>query len=234
LSRRARVFYFVMLSIIAAALLLVVFVISPRQDHSINSSDKLLPAAAFIASCLLCISLAVHPNWARRLVSRSSPDRDGRSPNANARKFRGHHPDCAMFESHRISWSGRELCSGCVGLMSGATVSILLMMIYVVSDWAVPGVLSMAFIVFGLGAVSAAFAEAAIGRRRRLLHLVVNSTMIVGFFMLVVGMLEATGSGVSGLLVVSFSFLWIDTRIQLSHWRHSLVCDGCPESCKMD
>jgi hypothetical protein len=223
-----------MLSIIAAALLLVVFVVSSRQDHSIDSSDKLLPAAAFIASCLLCISFAVRPNWATKLVSRSSPDRDGRSSNANARRLRGHHPDCVRFKSHRISWGGREFCSGCVGLMSGATVSILLMIIYVISDWAVPAVLSRAFIALGLGAVSIAFAEAAIGRRRPLPHLIVNSTMIVGFFMLVAAMLEATGSGVFGLLVVSFSFLWIDTRIQLSHWRHSIVCDGCPESCKMD
>lgn len=233
MTRRARVFYFVMLSAIAAGLLLVVFVISSRQDHSINTSGKLLPAAAFIASSLLCVSLTVYPNWARSLVSRPSPDRDGRSPGANGRKFRGHHPDCARFRSHRISWGSREFCSGCVGLMSGATVSILLMMIYVVSDWAVPAVLSTAFMAFGFGAVSTAFAEAAIGRRRPLLHLVVNGAMIVGFFLLVVGMLEVTRNGVSGLLVVSFSFLWIDTRIQLSQWRHSLVCDECPGDCKI-
>ncbi len=229
---RARVLYFVLLSVTAAALLLVVLVISSGQDHSSDISGKPFPEAAFIASCLLCISLAVYPNWARKLVSRSPPDRDGRSSDANARKFSGHHPDCDGFKSHRISWGGREFCSGCMGLMSGAIVSILLMMVYAVSDWAVPTVLSMAFMAFGFGAVSIAFAETAVGRRRPLLHLFVNSAMIVGFFLLVIGALEATGNGVFGLLVVSFSFLWIDTRIQLSQWRHSLVCDGCHGDCK--
>jgi membrane-associated protease RseP (regulator of RpoE activity) len=116
--------------------------------------------------------------------------------------------------------------------MSGATISAFLMMIYVVSDWAVPVALLPAFMAFGFGAVLTAFVEAAIGRRRPLLHLVVNNAMIVGFFFLVVGMVEVAGNGVSGLLVVSFSFLWIDTRIQLSQWRHSIVCDECYEDCK--
>jgi len=107
------------------------------------------------------------------------------------------------------------------------------MIVYAAFDANLPRQTSAAFIVAGLGAVSMAFVEATLGRRRPVLHLFVNSIMIVGFFLLVTGMLVATGNGAAGLLVVSFSFLWIDTRIQLSRWRHSLVCDECPEGCKM-
>jgi hypothetical protein len=96
-----------------------------------------------------------------------------------------------------------------------------------------PRGISVGFMAVGFGAVSIAYVEAAFGRRRPVLHLFANSFMIAGFFLLVVGMMEATGSGFSGLLAISFSFLWIDTRIQLSHWRHSLACDECPGACKM-
>ena len=107
------------------------------------------------------------------------------------------------------------------------------MMIYMAYDWSLSRGASAAFMAAGFSAVSIAYLEAAFGRRRAVLHVIANSFMIVGFFLLVVGMMGATGNDVSGLLAVSFSFLWIDTRIQLSNWRHSIVCDECPKSCKM-
>lgn len=229
----ARVLYFVLLSLVAAVLVVVVFIIGSGQDHSTSSSDRILPGAAFVASCLLCISLSVFPNWGRNFVSQSSRSRAETNHYVNSRKYRGHHPDCIGFQTHRISLGHREYCSGCLGLMSGAALSIPLMIIYAASGGNLPKGMSVALMALGCGVVLVANVEAAIGSRRPSLHLFANSIMIVGFFLLVVGMLEATGNGVSGLLVVSFSFLWIDTRIQLSNWRHSLVCSECPEGCKM-
>lgn len=117
--------------------------------------------------------------------------------------------------------------------MLGAALSIPLMVTYAASDRHIPMSISVAFMAAGFGSIAIAYVEAAFGRRRPVLHLFANSFMIVGFFLLVVGMMEATGNEISGLLVVSFSFLWIDTRIQLSHWRHSIMCDECSGACKM-
>jgi len=108
-----------------------------------------------------------------------------------------------------------------------------LIVIYMAYDWSLSWGLSAAFIAAGFGAVSIAYFEAAFGTRRPVLHVFANGFMIFGFLLLLVGTMEATGNGISGLLVVSFSFLWMDTRIQLSKWRHSLACEECPESCKV-
>lgn len=233
MTRRTRVLYFVLLSAVAAALLLTVFSVSRSQENSVDFAGKALVGIAFIASCLLGMSMAIHPNWAKKILGQSLRSGAEEHPRAQGREYRGHHPDCAGFQGHRLSVGGRDFCAGCLGILFGAAISVVLMMFYLASDPDIARGNQSILLAFGFGTISIAYVEAALEGRNPVVHLVVNSLMVVGLFLLVAGMLEATETAVFGLLAVMFSFLWMDTRIELSMWRHSLLCAKCPESCKM-
>lgn len=143
----------------------------------------------------------------------------------------GHHPDCARFDNHRLLIGGKSWCSGCLGLMAGAVASAALAIFYLFSVDSIRGSGSLALLVVGFCLVSMAFAEASFRRRVSAAHLSTNSLMIVGFFSLAVAMTNVGGL-VPGLIAVAFSYLWIDTRIELSLWRHRQVCSRCPQACK--
>jgi len=232
LKPRNRPVYFVFLSAVAGILLLVVFLLSQESESISTSSDRNLVSGAFLASCLLCLSMTVSPNWITRALGRPSKTRSRGELGDSARGFRGHHPDCVKFDNHRLTVGHRNLCSGCFGLTVGALASVALVVPYVISVDALKGNFSLALLIGGFCAVSFAFTEASVKRRVGAAHLMANALMIVGFLSLVVAM-TSVGGAVPGLLAVAFSYLWIDTRIELSLWRHSKVCSECPQTCKM-
>jgi len=224
--------YFVLLSTVAGILLLVVFLLSPESGDTIRRSGNTLVSAAFLASCVLCLSMTISPNWIGRALGRHSRMHVRNEPGDSQRRFRGHHPDCVRFNDHRLSVGRRSLCPGCVGLMVGAIVAIALMAFCVIFVDDLSRGFSLALLVGGLCTVSFALFEASIRRRDGAVHLVANALMIVGFLLLVVAMMSV-GGAVPGLIAVAFSYLWIDARIELSLWRHNQVCSECPQKCKM-
>ena len=62
------------------------------------------------------------------------------------------------------------------------------------------------------------------------LRTAVNAIFVVGFtltLMVVVGV----GNAEMALITIGFFVFWMYTRIQLSQWRHNVICDGCDEHC---
>lgn len=233
MTTSARSVYFVLLSAIAGMILVMAFLLGQDKDADIDFADKAVVGVVFIACCFLGMSMAVYPNWSRRCLGQSSSHRKEADPGGNPRGYRGHHPDCDGFENHRISVSGHDYCAGCLGIMIGAVVSIVLMTAYLLSHAPLASSMQIALFVLGFGAVAVAYVETVIVKRNSVVHVAVNALMITGMSLMVVGITEATGHVSLGLLVVAFSFLCTDTRIQLSSWRHALICRKCPESCKM-
>ena len=64
-------------------------------------------------------------------------------------------------------------------------------------------------------------------------HIISNVGLPLGFFFVVIGAFQLTGDVISGLIAVIISFLWLDTRIQISNWRHSIICKICKKECKV-
>ncbi len=67
---------------------------------------------------------------------------------------------------------------------------------------------------------------------RRNLHILANSLLAPGFALIVLTITQHTDSLVFGLFALLLCFLWMETRIQLSHWRHVQLCAACSEPCK--
>ncbi len=86
------------------------------------------------SSCVFGISFTFHPNWVRRYL----PQKKNREKNTTTRlkrSFQGHHPDCHTFQNHTIQWRHKTWCAGCLGLLIGLCVSILLMILYIITDF---------------------------------------------------------------------------------------------------
>jgi hypothetical protein len=233
LSHKKNVAIYLALSSIGAAFIILVSWLGGAEPGSIGFVDKLIVAGAFVSSCLFGISLAVRPGWtgrfARRGIHGANP---GNSERNTGRNRRGHHPDCEEFESHRIFTKKKTYCAGCLGLSLGSAIAILLMVLYLVIPNNLPSYVLLMFVIIGLTIVALNYIEIAMSKRNPIGHVVSNAFLVVGFFLIIVGVFQLTGNALIGILGVIVSFLWLDARIQLSHWRHSEICNGCSETCK--
>jgi hypothetical protein len=201
---------------------------SPEAD-SVDSTERLVVGGVFMGSCALGISLAIWPGWFRKS---GRGDHGSRGDTTGGRGRLGHHPDCESFQSHVLKMKAGALCAGCTGLALGSFVSILLTGAYLVRPLDLQSATLHALIALGIVLVVVSFIEIAAPARNVLVHVTANALLVVGFFSLVIGTFQLTGSLAYGLLGVVISFLLLDTRIQLSSWRHSRMCADCRESCK--
>ena len=123
-------------------------------------------------------------------------------------------------------------CAGCLGLAVGAVMGILFMCLYVVIPLEPPDHLLIGLFCLGLLLVIVNFIDTGRPSRNGWVHLFSNVLLIIGFFLVVMSVFQATsdvGFGLTGIIV---SFLWLDTRIQLSRWIHLRTCKKCAKTCK--
>jgi hypothetical protein len=64
-------------------------------------------------------------------------------------------------------------------------------------------------------------------------RVVTSAGLPAGFYFIIIGTLEYTGDTISGLIAVVISFLLLDTRIQISNWKHVITCKLCKNECKV-
>jgi hypothetical protein len=225
--------YYIILSITAAVLLLILTFLSPLNTTAIGIYDKLLVSGIFITSCIFGISLALYPRWFRRLNKHTTPHSNNKKSKQTARKYKGHHPDCSNFHNHTIVTKNKILCAGCLGLSIGSIVSIVLTIIYlsITREKTVTGFYYI--IVIGLIIIGLAYVEIMLPIRHAAVHTISNIFLVLSFLLVTISLFEITGNKIYGILGVIISFLFLDTRIQLSNWKHARICESCSETCKM-
>ncbi len=219
---------YLILSAIGAGLLILVALLSEQGDVSFQ--DRLIVGAAFITSALFGISLAIRPGWTRA-SSKPRGHLTGGSEQ-ESRKFVGHHPDCETYRTHVMRFGERSVCAGCFGLALGSIVGIVLMIMYVFFPGRNDTGFLFMFLAGGLVLVAFGFSDIAFNIGISQSHAWFNTFMVLGFFAVVVSVHQVSGSVALGLVAILISFLWLDTRIQLSRWRHVETCKKCSESCK--
>lgn len=221
--------YNLILSAIGAILIIIISWFSSSNMKNIQMSDKMLVGGAFILSCISGIYLAIKPDLIKRF-----PERDNKEQiQTKMRGRQGHHPDCEQFKSHTIRIRNKILCLGCIGLALGSIISIFLTSIYIVFiEEIAPSILQI-LIISGIVFIAFNYLETVIHRRIVFLHLISNVFLVVGFFLVTIGIYHSTGSTVYGFFGIIISFLWLDTRIKLSSWHHSEICFKCSENCKV-
>ena len=220
------------LSFFAAILLTLLVLMIPPQTFSLSFLDKVWIATVFILCCIIGISFTIHPNWIRRYFPKiKNEEKNTRS--SKERSFRGHHPDCLTYQNHTIQWNRKVWCAGCLGLLMGLCVSIVLMLLYILADFQLTKMTSVLLLVLGLSIVPVLYIEILYRSRYAIVHVFINSLMPVCFFIITIAVGEITGEFIYGLFSILLCFLWLDTRIQLSKSHHRSLCRNCVESCKM-
>jgi len=232
LKQNTHIFYYIILSIIAAALVLLLACFT-APAASTSFSDKIIVGAAFIASCVFGISLAVYPRWFQRFTKRETHRAQKQQTGKTTIQYQGHHPDCEKFTTHTIKIKGKIMCAGCLGLSIGSFLSIAVVILYIGSIHEQLAPVLHLLLILGLLIIFLAYIEITLPRRHAVVHVIANVFLVVGFLLITISVVEITGTIIYGLLMALLSFLWLDTRIQLSNWRHGLICKNCNELCKM-
>jgi hypothetical protein len=195
-------------------------------------NDKIIASGIFITSCCVGITLALYPGWIRRVAGKElrTVHRIQQHP---TRSFSGHHPDCEMFQTHRIIVDKKTWCAGCLGLLIGSFVSILFMVLYTISSTGFSRFTYGILLLLGLVLVVVIFLETITRSTRASTHLLFNGLLIPSFFFITMSVTELTGKALFGVFTVLLCVLWLDTRVTLSTWRHRSTCNLCKEPCKM-
>ena len=232
MKQKKIVIYYIILSIVAAIMLLILGFYGSAHNININIYDRLLIIDLFIIICFFGISLAFFPGWYKKFTKTKNHKINNQHIQKINRKRKGHHPDCDQFKHHILTVNDKIHCAGCLGLALGSLLSIILGVIYVIfiNKFSI----IFYFLIFiGLILISLAYLEIIFPIRNAFVHVVANACLIIGFLLITINMLEITGNIIYAVISVIFSFLFLDTRIQLSSYHHTLICSKCNEKCKM-
>jgi hypothetical protein len=234
LNEKNPIIYYLFLSAVGASLISLVMILSllsSPNTKTIHMSDKLAIGIPFIVSCLFGISIAIKPN----LTGSSSKQggHDGQCPQTIMIRHEGHHPECEQFMGHTIKMENKILCAGCSGLAMGSVISIALMSAYILFFKEIQQDILPFLVIFGMVLIALNYIEIVIPGRKAYFHMISNCFLVISFFFIITGIFHLTGSVIYGLFGILISFLWLDTRIQLSNWHHFKVCKNCRQTCKV-
>ena len=205
--------------------------LTPSQITQLSNLEKVEIAGIFIICCVFGISFTIKPNWVRHCAPELKNQKKNIQSNGE-RLFRGHHPDCSPFQYHTIQINGTTICAGCLGLTIGLFGAIISMIVYTITDIQQTKILSFLLLLLGLIFVLLVYIEIFYRSGSPILHVFLNSLMPLGFSLITIAVVGFTGEPLYGLFSILLCFLWLDTRIHLSKWRHKSICALCPESCK--
>jgi hypothetical protein len=204
--------------------------ISYPSSTAINQTEKLLLTLSFILVCLFGFSCAISPRWCKRYFTISSQSYH-HSSKKHHHFFIGHHPNCSEFQTHTLSIKNKVYCAGCLGLAIGCILSIILMIIYY--QYPISSTtLWYSLIILGFFLIFLVYSENSLSLRNSVFHCLINLLLILSFFFIMVSVLEITHNIVFSIIALLFSFLWLETRIQISRYQHTSICSNCPKECK--
>ena len=172
MKQNKNVFYYIVLSIIAAVLLLALAIFVPSETITIY--DKLFVGGAFIGSCIFGISLAKNPGWLRRFTKHVKKSSNNKQSKKVEMGYKGHHPDCGTFQSHTIVTKNKTYCAGCLGLTIGSLISIISIILYIFLD--VQSTIFHYFISFGLIIIFLTYLEIMLPIRNALIKIEFQGT----------------------------------------------------------
>ena len=233
MKQKNHILYYIILSALSAFLILVITFFSSSNVNTIEIHDKLLVGAVFITSCIFGITLVKYPGWLRRKTGHRYHDSVKKQTQKITVKYKGHHPDCGRFCSHTVITKNKTYCAGCLGLAIGSTISIILVIIYI--SITLRQNLNLFYFLMFLGFIIIVFTyvEIMLPIRYAIIHVASNIFFVIGFLLITIGIIETTGNKIYGMISILLSFLWLDSRIQLSNWQHTKICQSCNKNCKI-
>lgn len=144
-----------------------------------------------------------------------------------ASTLRGHHPSCVEFRAHVFRMGSKVLCAGCIGLILGALLSIVVVITYFFLDQALSLDSLWIFSVGFLGVSCGLLQYHGLNLHRSSIHLFINVFFVFGVSLLLVGVDAIAQSINADFYVVGLSLFWLYTRILLSQTDHQKICFDC-------
>ena len=207
-------------------LLVIVWTINPPISDNFSWRKPLI-GSLFSLICILGVFAALSPNrCSEALHFREAV----RTTTTDQILSASHHPNCERFSAHVIHLKERVLCAACTGLLLGAVVALVGAFFYFFGGWQIESV-RLLLVLIGLFGLLAGFLQL---RFRGLVRLTANSLFVLGAFLCLVGVDQASQNVAIDLFLVILIIFWILTRIQLSRWDHSRICDNCDSPCRSE
>lgn len=182
--------------------------------------------------------IGVFPSRCARILHFRSQDEavDKTEPASSKRTtvtFRGHHPTCGVFSTHVLHIGGATYCAGCMGLVTGAVISLV-------------GCFSYFFLGFGLGEAGGYVFGIGVGGvvggllqynlfkgSSGTTHFLLNVVFVAGAFLLLLGVNALKDNFALEAYLFALMVFWIFARMTLSQREHTKVCATCGvQSCR--
>jgi len=185
---------------------------------------KPLVGSAFGAVALLGILAVFFPNSCSRFVGfkRTMP-----TSHATSTTLHGHHPQCERFSAHVFSLGSRIFCATCSGLLLGALIVLIGVVMYFFGNLQVGQNALLAVLVGAVGVILGLLQSPLPTLQRNTIRLFSSVFFVVGTFLILVGIEELTHNTSVDLFLVFLSIFWLFTRISLSQWDHQRICSEC-------
>jgi hypothetical protein len=197
--------------------------------------QKRLISIIFSAICILGILASAFPSQCSQTIHFRRKTNDFSSNYLKVKKVRiqGHHPMCNEFAHHTVRLYSKTYCTGCLGMIIGALLSLFGTVFYqfITFDF------QTAVIIFWIGFLIIGYSllqSILFGAKSVSARLFFNITFVLGTFFILTGVSEIGGSLVLYGFLFSLIIYWILTRIILSRWKHRKICASCKvKSCNL-
>lgn len=139
--------------------------------------------------------------------------------------FEGHHPSCKNYENHIISLKNKKYCAGCSGLILGALISIIGILIYLKGFLVEYGVITF---VSGISlVVITLYLPLFWNIKKPGFKFLFNVLFVFGAFLGLIGIYTINKNLGLALFYLVLILIWIMTRISISEHNHRLICKRC-------
>ena len=227
MNQKNIVIFYIFLSFLMTLFLLFMNFFS-NSESIIKNFDKLIFSLIFIIICIIGFSVSIKPRWYKKIIKKSNNKKNDN----NKIRREGHHATCDSFRNHILIINNKKYCSGCIGLGIGALFSIILIIIYIFYNIRYDNFYNYIFIC-GLIFIYSSFFESILYKRNSKIHLLSNVFLIIGFNFIIISTLENSGDLIYGFICIIASFLFLNTRIQISILNHRNICYKCIGDCKI-
>ena len=144
------------------------------------------------------------------------------------KELTGHHPECDNFKNHTYTLRGKKYCAGCSGLFTGALLAVIGIIIYYFYGIQ----LSNPYLIFFIGffcVLTALLQSFLLNINFNTGKFIFNLILVVGAFLILITLIEITGSIFIQFYFLSLVFIWILARITNSEKKHIDICEKCGE-----
>lgn len=226
--------FFVGVSLFGSATTLILAFSSQQSTDNLIWRKPLI-GSLFMLICIIGITVALMPQkCSGRAHSRQTqkpviPTTNTTSIHKSFSRFEGHHPDCGRFTAHTVTSGKHVFCAACIGLLVGASIAIVGACVYF-----------FAFLEIGNAnywTVAAGQVGTVIGlaqlKFKSYARSTANAVFVVGSFLTLAGIDSILRSFYADLYVLALIVFWLSTRISMSQWDHSRICQECNMPCEL-